>query len=677
MSLYFPPSAPFSDAVIHQARSGTWYVISLAVDSSGIVNTTPLLSLDPLGIQGFFLFQDNPAFPDRYHRINSCATLYGPGAGVDTPILKTVGNFPYFNWINGSDIGRDTCSFVDRKAFPVYGPFEIIQDTETGDKIYQWYSPFYNNYNTNVSSGYGLSPGWYCISDVDHGSPVFTRQDNNWGYYPYWGDAGGNLVTRYIGYHLYDYKPGFWAAGAGTPAPTLPQLCPTSNDPFSTGYHSSDPYTLGMAALVANDPDNDWNITVGDGIGYPGVLAFNCTICHAPLICHALPPDAATDPAQNVTINGQAICSLPADQNLFGNNVLLTYYNPANARFGANTAGHPANVQFTQVRAAYRQQQLWNDDYTSSPYGLLQLHASGGIVSYVSGSFGTSFVIPPPSAPVVNHNGIRVLAETNDYAYPGQAYFIYQKLTPGGSGGGTPPSNNAGANPANARKRDWKNHVKLSISGHTITSQTMDIASPLYGWRAGRTPVATDAHKEFHLTYDARGILYCLYDSVSDLITNNLLVKQVRSDDDGLTWGATATVFTSQAYTMQPRLAELADGGILRCAFVPDMDTTTMPPTPKSTGRLIGCFQASGERIDDPDNPLQEFFLRDDSGQDYAGSVDLKLQNSGYDIIAPGEEPDRFYLSATVAGGSGNTDFWSGDFGQTWKKIVTQTTPPG
>lgn len=685
MSLFFPPSAPFSDALIHQVRSGTWYVISLAVNSSGTVNTTPLLTLDPLGIQGFFLFQDNPAFPDRYHGINSCATASRPVAVSSSPAsfapadwFSTIGSFPAFNAdlpIYASSgynaVNAGPCRLFARRAMPICGPFEIVQDTQSGDRIYLWQGPFYNNFANNVPVG-GVSPGFYCYDSTG----AYTRQDNDWAYYLYWGDAGGNFVTRYIGYHLYDYKPGFWAAGAGTPAPTLPQICPTTNDPLSTGYHSADPYTLGMSALVANDPDNDWNITVGDGIGYPGVLAFNCTICHAPLLCHASAPDAATDATQNVTINGQAICSLPADQNLFGNNVLLTYYNPANARFGANTAGHPANVQYTQVKAAYRQQQLWNDDYTSYPYGLSQLHASGGIVSYVSGSFDVSAIIPPPISPVVNHNGVRVLAETNDYAYPGQAYFVYQKLTPGSGGGGLPPDNNAGANPASARKRDWKNHVKLALSGHTITAQTMDIASPLYGWRAGRTPVAVDAHKEFHLTYDARGILYCLYDSESDPVTHTIIVKQARSDDDGSTWGGNAPVFQTQPYTMQPRLAELEDGGILRCAFVPDPDPDHAGQY-LHKGRILAVFQHSGERLDDPANPLTEFFLRDDSGQDYASSVDLKFQDTGYDVIAPSEEPNRFYLCASVAGGSGNTDFWSGDFGQTWKKIVTQTTPPG
>ncbi len=183
--------------------------------------------------------------------------------------------------------------------------------------------------------------------------------------------------------------------------------------------------------------------------------------------------------------------------------------------------------------------------------------------------------------------------------------------------------------------------------------------------------MASDADKHVHGLYDSRGLLYAMYDSPSG---SNKVVKQARSDDDGQTWGATATVFTSQTYTMQPRLAELADGGILRCAFVPDLNTDG---TPKSTGRLIGCFQASGERIDDVAHPLPEFFLRDDLGQTYAGSVDLKLQNSGYDIIAPGEEPDRFYLSATVAGGSGNTGFLVRGFRADLEKDRDADDPPG
>lgn len=135
-----------------------------------------------------------------------------------------------------------------------------------------------------------------------------------------------------------------------------------------------------------------------------------------------------------------------------------------------------------------------------------------------------------------------------------------------------------------------------------------------------------------HIERDHRGLLYACYARAGGN-------KEVWSGDDGKTWSSEV----SFVGTKWPRRAFNEQTGIvLRVGY--------------DSGKLKGTIQQPGDA-----SPGAVFTLKDDTG------TDLAPVDGSFDLTSSKEAADRFMLAFKT--GANMDEWFSGDDGQTWKKI--------
>lgn len=678
MTLQWPPTGL---SVPHDTYAGYKVAAFSGEDASS------LLRLSTYRTHGFFAVKDKPTFPNHGDIIIKPGPLTGtnPFTGLTVPLYL---NLSYLDTEDGH---------LDESNSPFTAPpAQTRRHTYLYNAGMLAHSPAWDN-TSAITDTEIVRPSGLVVNYAGGVSPPFAGITNAQGIPP--TEAGSCLFysPNVIGFSLFSESGRSFYDSHGILCPQFPnstagRTFPTSIIPVPNAL--TVPYSFGVihginsqihlsvldksAGMSGNDPDGSyrentsglwgyangeliqpgvWNeaITGGLGIAWPQL---------GDLFSGARAIEGTPDPAADIPVQWGPPPRITVSSNemlfLLGQGYSLIYQggapfefwnpdHPANKIIGSGTTkGKKADCtpyMPTQIKMRFEQLHVHHADFDGSG------------------------------------NPQHITDVDVDYWTPDTIYYIYLEETDPNNNGNGPPNNGgngSGINPASLRQRELRLHGKLIVGGSGVVFNGMDVASPYPQWDRSQRPVASSTTvQNVHGSYDTRGMLYALYDEIDNL---DAQVKEARSGDDGLTWEATDFMFSTAPHGVkQPRIVDTADGSLLRCAFALDAPIHhTSPPgpdTPAPTGKIIAVLQESGDVIDDMSNPLQEYYFRDDSGDSYETSADIKIADTGYDITAPGEFPGRWFASWQQVGGTGTTDFSSGD-GKTWSAIPTSTVGP-